>query len=223
MKVHFVETLHGQTHTKIKYALVFFQIKHFCSMLLPLWLCLPSSFPQVPILVSDGSLPRPIFLFPSSPSHPLAFHICWLLFFSGGGGEKWQGRGWFLVFVFFFQCHPHPSFSVIEGPQITASILQPLPFLFPNKFHCTNVLIFFFTKLKPTLLPSVFVTASQSCFSLSDRYQNERNIGLHIQDAFLRLRECHVELHRLYPLSTVLCTRMRKLRSCCSSRETAET
>lgn len=51
-----------------------------------------------------------------------------------------------------------------------------------------KVLIFFFTKWKPTLLPSIFVTASQSYFSLSDRDQNERNIGLHIQDAFLRLR-----------------------------------
>lgn len=91
------------------------------------------------------------------------------------------------ILVFFFQCHPHLSFSAIERPQITASIPQPIPFLFPNKFHCMNVLIFFFTKWKPSLLPSIFVTASQS-FSVSDRDQNERNIGLHIQDTFSRLR-----------------------------------
>lgn len=152
MKIHFVETLHGQTYTwKVKYALVFFQIKHFCSMLLSTWLCLPSSFPQVPILASNVSLPRPIFLFLSSPSYSPAFHMCWFLFFSGSGRERWQGRGWFLVFCFFLSVPSSSIFSALERPQITASIPQPISFLFPNKFDCINMLCWFSFLLNESL------------------------------------------------------------------------
>lgn len=117
---------------------------------LPMQLCLLSSFPQVPILASAGSLLRSIFFFPSSLSHPLAFHMCclktrvkcWFLFWLGDEGEGGQGRGWFSFFWGFFL--PVPASSVFFRPQITAFVSQPIfPFLLPKEFHWGNMRIFF--------------------------------------------------------------------------------
>lgn len=129
----------------------------------------------------------------------------------GKEGKVEGGGGCF--HLFFFQRQLHLSFSPLARPQITATIpQQSLLYLLPKRFHQVNMLIF--TKWKPVLLHSSFVTASQQCFCLSDGDPNEKYVGLHFQDASW-IATCKVEetdtfsyINRM-PVATVLCAKIK--------------